>query len=112
MEGHRPAGRHPHRAAQHPPRPRRRAGLRGAEDPPQPALPLPLLAALQEHKAAQLGERMLAGSEGHDEDLVFAQANGRSQEVPTTTTGPACSRRPASATSVCTTADTPPRRWC
>jgi hypothetical protein len=41
------------------------------------ALPLPLVAELHRHKAAQLGERMLAGSEWHDEDLVFAQPNGR-----------------------------------
>src|SRR3954463_3700263 len=41
------------------------------------ALPQPLVAELHRHKAAQLGERMLAGSEWHDEDLVFAQANGR-----------------------------------
>src|SRR5918997_1494109 len=41
------------------------------------ALPLPPVAELHRHKAAQLGERMLAGSEWHDEDLVFAQANGR-----------------------------------
>src|SRR3954469_9085053 len=41
------------------------------------ALPLPLLAELHRHSAAQLGERMLAGSEWHDEDLVFAQPNGR-----------------------------------
>jgi integrase len=41
------------------------------------ALPLPLVAALHTHKAAQLGERMLASEEWHDEDLVFAQANGR-----------------------------------
>ncbi len=41
------------------------------------ALPLPLLDALQEQKAAQLGERLLAGSEWQDEDLVFAQPNGR-----------------------------------
>ena len=41
------------------------------------ALPLPLVAALHAHKAAQLGERMLAGSEWQDEDLVFAQPNGR-----------------------------------
>src|ERR1700712_1410611 len=40
-------------------------------------LPLPLVAMLHEHKAAQLGEQMLAGSEWNDEDLVFAQANGR-----------------------------------
>jgi integrase len=41
------------------------------------ALPLPLVAELHRHKALQLGERTLAGSEWHDEDLVFAQANGR-----------------------------------
>src|SRR5919199_3153239 len=41
------------------------------------ALPLSLVAELHRHKAAQLGERMLAGSEWHDEDLVFAQPNGR-----------------------------------
>src|SRR5688500_2637998 len=41
------------------------------------ALPLPLVAELHRHKAAQLGERMLAGSEWQDEDLVFAQRNGR-----------------------------------
>ncbi|MCZ2857740.1 tyrosine-type recombinase/integrase [Blastococcus sp. VKM Ac-2987] len=32
---------------------------------------------MHRHRAAQLGERMLAGSEWHDEDLVFAQLNGR-----------------------------------
>jgi hypothetical protein len=36
-----------------------------------------LVAVLHRHKAAQLGERMPAGSEWHDEDLVFAQPNGR-----------------------------------
>jgi integrase len=41
------------------------------------ALPLPLVAALHAHKALQVGERMVARSEWHDEDLVFAQANGR-----------------------------------
>src|ERR687894_33137 len=41
------------------------------------ALPLPLVAALHEHKTRQLGERMLAGFEWQDEDLVFAQFNGR-----------------------------------
>jgi integrase len=41
------------------------------------ALPMPLVAALHQHNAVQLGEQMLAGSEWHDEDLVFAQANGR-----------------------------------
>src|SRR3954468_11149651 len=41
------------------------------------ALPMPLVAELHRHKAAQLGERMLAGSEWHDEDLVFAQPSGR-----------------------------------
>src|SRR3954462_4688546 len=41
------------------------------------ALPLPLVAELHRHKAAQLGERMLAGSEWPDDALVFAQPNGR-----------------------------------
>ncbi|TYP81164.1 tyrosine-type recombinase/integrase [Blastococcus xanthinilyticus] len=41
------------------------------------ALPMPLVDELHRHKAAQLGEQMLAGSEWHDEDLVFAQPNGR-----------------------------------
>jgi integrase len=41
------------------------------------ALPVPLIRALHEHKAQQLGERMLAGSEWQDDDLVFAQPNGR-----------------------------------
>ncbi|MGY1663960.1 hypothetical protein ACI78Q_22240 [Geodermatophilus sp. SYSU D00705] len=41
------------------------------------ALPVPLVAELHRHKAVQNGERMLAGSEWHDEDLVFAQPNGR-----------------------------------
>ncbi len=36
-----------------------------------------LVAELHRHKASQLGERMPAGSERHDEDLVFAQPNGR-----------------------------------
>ncbi len=41
------------------------------------ALPAPLVAALHEHKRRQLGERMLAANEWHDEDLVFTQPNGR-----------------------------------
>src|SRR5919199_3030775 len=41
------------------------------------ALPMPLVAELHRHKAAQLGERILAGSDWQDEDLVFAQPNGR-----------------------------------
>ena len=35
------------------------------------------MAELHRHKAAQLGERIVAGSEWYDEDLVFAQPNGR-----------------------------------
>ncbi|WP_222272664.1 tyrosine-type recombinase/integrase [Modestobacter marinus] len=35
------------------------------------------MAALHQHKATHLGERMLAGSEWHDEDLAFAQPDGR-----------------------------------
>lgn len=38
---------------------------------------MPLVAALHEHKAVQLGEQMLAGSEWHDEERVFARPNGR-----------------------------------
>jgi integrase len=41
------------------------------------ALRLPLVAELHRHKAGQLDERMLAGSEWHDEDLACAQPNGR-----------------------------------
>src|SRR3954465_11529016 len=41
------------------------------------ALPMPLVAERHRHKAVQTGERMLAGSEWEDEDLVFAQPNGR-----------------------------------
>src|SRR3954464_4688758 len=63
--------------------PRARGGglINGAPKPRRSqrtlALPMPLVAALHQHKAVQLGEQMLAGSEWHDEDLVFAQANGR-----------------------------------
>jgi integrase len=41
------------------------------------ALPIPLVRALYEHKIRQTGERMLAADEWQDEDLVFAQPNGR-----------------------------------
>jgi integrase len=41
------------------------------------ALPVPLVVELGRHKAVQLGEQMLAGSDWHDEDLVFAQSNGQ-----------------------------------
>ncbi|MCW2539678.1 MAG: Integrase [Frankiales bacterium] len=41
------------------------------------ALSPTLLRALIEHKRLQTGERMLAGTDWHDEDLVFAQPNGR-----------------------------------
>ena len=41
------------------------------------ALPGHLRSALIEHKQRQTGDRMLAGSEWTDEDLVFAQPNGR-----------------------------------
>jgi hypothetical protein len=79
VEGRRPARRHTHRAAQHPPGPRRRAHLRGAQDPAQPAhagLPLSLVAALDQHKAAQLGDRMLAGSEWHEWRQERFRSNG------------------------------------
>jgi integrase len=38
---------------------------------------MPLVAELHRHTAAQLGERMPAGSEWQDEDLVLPQSNGR-----------------------------------
>ncbi|MBN9619124.1 MAG: site-specific integrase, partial [Actinobacteria bacterium] len=41
------------------------------------ALPAHLRSALIEHKTKQTGERMLAANEWEDEDLVFAQPNGR-----------------------------------
>lgn len=47
-------------------------GKRGIGIPPQ------LLADLRAHRQAQLAERLAAGSEWQDHDLVFAQANGRS----------------------------------
>jgi integrase len=77
------------------------------------ALPLPLVAELHRHKAAQLGERMPAGSEWHDEDLVFAQPNGRPIDKKTDDddwTG--LLQRAGSATSGCTTAGTPPPPRC
>jgi hypothetical protein len=41
------------------------------------ALPTQLVDALRAHRAAQLEERITAGSLWEDNDLVFAQANGR-----------------------------------
>lgn len=41
------------------------------------ALPEPLVEALRRHRAAQLEERIAAGSLWEDSDLLFAQANGR-----------------------------------
>src|SRR5688500_6010221 len=75
VEGRRPAQQHPPGPAKHPPV---RGGGLIYEEPKSTrshrtlALPLPLVAELHRHKAAQLGERMPAGSEWHDEDLVFA----------------------------------------
>jgi integrase len=40
------------------------------------ALPEPVVSALREHRRAQLQERLAAGSEWRDPDLVFAQVNG------------------------------------
>jgi integrase len=80
VEGRRPARQHPDGPSQHSPR---SGGGLIYEEPKSKrsyrtlALPLPLVAELLRQKAVQLGERMLAGSEWHDEDLVFAQPNGR-----------------------------------
>jgi integrase len=41
------------------------------------ALPAALVPALKAHRAAQLAERMAAGSRWHDGDFVWCQANGR-----------------------------------
>ena len=41
------------------------------------ALPIQLVDARRAHRAAQLEERITAGSLWEDHDLVFAQANGR-----------------------------------
>ncbi len=51
--------------------PKSRAGRRTI------ALPGPLREALRAHRTAQLAERMAAGSQWHDHDLVFCQENGR-----------------------------------
>lgn len=44
------------------------------------ALPAPLVEALRAHRAAQLEERVTAGPEWADLDLVFAQPNGKAIE--------------------------------
>jgi integrase len=44
------------------------------------ALPGPLVEALRAHRAAQLEERLAAGAEWVDLDLVFAQPNGKAME--------------------------------
>ena len=41
------------------------------------ALPAPLIEGLKSHRAAQLEERLQAGSEWQDHGLVFAQPNGK-----------------------------------
>jgi integrase len=54
--------------------PKSRAGRRTI------ALPGPLRDALRAHRAAQAAERIAAGSEWNDHDLVFCQENGRPLE--------------------------------
>jgi integrase len=44
------------------------------------ALPTPLVEALRAHRAAQLEERLAAGAEWADLDLIFAQPNGKAIE--------------------------------
>jgi len=51
--------------------PKSRAGRRTI------ALPSPLRDALRAHRTAQLAERIVAGSEWQNQDLVFCQENGR-----------------------------------
>jgi integrase len=51
--------------------PKTERGKRGIGLPPQ------MLADLRAHRQAQLAERLTAGSEWHDNDLVFCQPNGK-----------------------------------
>jgi integrase len=51
--------------------PKTERGKRGIGLPPQ------LLADLRAHRQAQLTERLTAGSQWHDNDLVFCQSNGK-----------------------------------
>jgi integrase len=44
------------------------------------ALPAPLVEALRAHRAAQVEERLAAGAEWADLDLIFAQPNGKAIE--------------------------------
>ena len=61
---------------------RRRGRRATAAEPPRRslALPTPLVEALRAHRSAQLEERLAAGSEWADLDLVFAQPNGKAIE--------------------------------
>jgi integrase len=77
------------------------------------ALPGQLIEALRAHRAAQLEERVAAGSLWQDHDLVFAQPNGK--PIERKADWHAWKRLLAEAgcaTSGCTTAGTPPRRCC
>ncbi|MGI8677455.1 MAG: hypothetical protein ACR2LX_01960 [Jatrophihabitans sp.] len=77
------------------------------------AVPTSLVRALHEQKARQTGERMLAGSEWQDDDLVFAQANGRPIDKKVDyKPWRDCSGRSEFGTSGCTTAGTPRPRSC
>lgn len=77
------------------------------------SMPPQLVEALRAHRQAQLEERLLAGSEWEDHDLVFAQPNGRPID-PRRDWG-AWKSLGASAgvrASASTTPDTRPRRSC
>jgi integrase len=51
--------------------------LKTAKSRPAVALPAALVQALKAHRAAQLAERMAAGSRWHDSGFVWCQPNGR-----------------------------------
>jgi integrase len=53
------------------------AELKSAKSRRAIAVPLPLMAALRSHRAAQLAERMAAGTAWQDNGLVWCQPNGR-----------------------------------
>jgi hypothetical protein len=102
-----------HRAAQHPPCPRR-PDLRRAQGPTQPADTRPAHAAGRRTSRAQgraTWRADAASSRRHDEDVVFAHANGRAIDKKTDYDDWTALLQKAGVRHVrCTTADTPPPR--
>ncbi len=78
------------------------------------AVPAPLIEALRKQRVAQNEERLVAGTEWDDWDLVFAQPNGRPLDKHSDYEAwiKLLNRAEACGTSACTTAATPRRRCC